>query len=144
MEEFCWKPVVWAFWDGFAGGFLLIAVSAALLSYPLTLANYLAALGFALGTLMILLAAARAGANTYYLTGSHVRRVYRLIVVQVEEAPLEKVMDVVVRQGILGRILGFGDVRCDTAGTPFPGILFKGVRNPEKVAEAIRERIKSA
>jgi len=145
LEEVCWKPVVWAFWDGIVGGALLAAVSAALLLfYRFTLAHVIAVAGLALGAAMILLAVARAAANTYFLSKSHVRRVYRLIVVRVDEAPLDKITNVVVEQGVLGRILGFGDVRCDTAGTAFAGVLFKGVKRPESVAEIIRGRIEAA
>jgi len=144
LEEVRWKPVVWAFWDGIVGGALLIAVSALLLLYQLDLARFVAAAGLVLGAVMILLAVARAAANTYFLSKSHVRRVYRLFVIHVDEAPLGMITNVVVEQGILGRILGFGDVRCDTAGTAFAGVLFKGVKKPESVAEAIRERIEAA
>ena len=144
MEEVCWKPVVWAFWDGIVGGALLAAVSALLLFYRFTLAHIIAVVGLALGAVMIFLAVARAAANTYFLSKSHVRRVYRLVVVRVDEAPLDKITNVVVEQGVLGRILGFGDVRCDTAGTAFAGVLFKGVKRPESIAEAIRGRIEAA
>ncbi|MEM1792728.1 MAG: PH domain-containing protein [Thermofilaceae archaeon] len=144
LEEVCWKPVVWAFWDGIVGGALLAAVSALLLFYRFALAHVIAVVGLALGAAMILLAVVRAAANTYFLSKSHVRRVYRLVVVRVDEAPLDKITNVVVEQGVLGRILGFGDVRCDTAGTAFAGVLFKGVKRPESVAETIRGRIEAA
>lgn len=139
-EEACWKPVVWAFWDGLVGGAALIIASCMLLQYPFTVARNIAGAGVALGAVMMLLAFARAAANTYILTESHVRRVYRLIAVRIDEAPLTEVTNIVVERSLIGRILGFGDVRCDTAGTMFGGVLFKGVKNPEEVAEAIKAR----
>lgn len=142
-EEVRLKPVVWAFWDGLVGGALLIAVSCALLTFPYIIALGISALGFAMGAIMILLAVARVWANTYILTDKFVRRVYKLVVVRIDEAPLDEVTNVVVNQGILGRILGFGDVRCDTAGTMFAGVLFKGVKRPDEVAKIIRDRIQS-
>ena len=54
---------------------------------------------------------------------------------------LEKVQDVSVSiDGILPTILGFGYVRCRTAGTD-SSFVFEGVPEPRKVAEAINKHI---
>jgi hypothetical protein len=52
------------------------------------------------------------------------------------------VTNVVVEQDVVGRVFGFGDVRFDTAGTMFTGVLFKGVRNPVKVKEQIDAKLR--
>jgi len=143
VENVVWrgKPVVWAFADGLAGGAILIAVSLLLPATGFAIASYIAAVGVACGILMILFAVVRACANTYIVTEESVRREYRFIVVRVEEAKYDMITNIVVEQGILGRLLGFGDVRCDTAGTAFLGVLFKGVRKPLQVKGIIEEAI---
>ena len=134
------KPTVLAFCDALAAGALLIAVSASLLATPLP--AWLAALGLACGAVLILAAFINSWANSYAVTESCVRREYRFVAVRVEEAPLSKVTDIVVEQSIVGRVLGFGDVRFDTAGTTFTGVLFKGVRDPAKVKELVVAKLK--
>jgi len=49
-----------------------------------------------------------------------------------------EVTDVVSHIGLVGRILKFGNLRVDTAGTPFAGVLFKGLRFKD-LEEAKRE-----
>jgi len=139
MENVVWrgKPVAWAFADGFAGGAILIAVSLLLPATGFAIASYIAAVGVACGILMILFAVVRACANTYIVAEDSVRREYRLVAVRVEEAKYDMITNIVVEQGILGRLLGFGDVKCDTAGTAFLGVLFRGVRKPLQVKEII-------
>ena len=55
--------------------------------------------------------------------------------VRVDEAPFEKVTNVVVEQDVVGRIFGFGDVRFDTDGTAF-----KGVKNPVEVKRRLKKQ----
>jgi len=59
--------------------------------------------------------------------------------VRVDEAPFEKVTNVVVEQDVVGRIFGFGDVRFDTDGTAF-----KGVKNPVEVKRRVEEALEKA
>ena len=143
-EDVVWrgKPVVIAFYDGLAGGALLITVSALLPLIPVPGIAWLSALGMACGALLMSFAFIRAKANTYVITKKGVRREYRFVVVRVDEAPFEKVTNTVVEQDVVGRIFGFGDVHFDTAGTPFQGVLFKGVKNlaaVKKIADESRK-----
>jgi hypothetical protein len=46
-----------------------------------------------------------------------VRRKYRLVAVSVEEVKHETVTSIVVEQEAVERLLVFGDMKCDTAGT---------------------------
>lgn len=143
-ESVVWsgKPTVLAFYDALVGGALLIAVSIALLATPLSAVVWLPALGAACGATLILTAFVKAWANSYTVTEGYVRRKYSFVAVRVDEAPLSKVTNVVVEQGVVGRVFGFGDLRFDTAGTSFAGVLFKGVRNPLKVKEQIGVKLK--
>lgn len=138
------KPTVLAFYDALAGGGLLIIVSALLLLLPLPGILLLSAIGVACGLLFIVFAFVKAWANTYTVTDKCVRRQYRFVAVRVEEAPFEKVTNTVLEQDIVGRIFRFGDIRFDTAGTPFMGVLFKGVKNPSEVKRLIDEKMKGA
>ncbi|MEK6975799.1 MAG: PH domain-containing protein [Candidatus Thermoplasmatota archaeon] len=49
------------------------------------------------------------------------------------EARYEKVTDVAVTQGVWGRMLGFGTIRINTAGSNEAPITFLGVRDPDRV-----------
>jgi len=142
-EEVVWsgKPTVLAFYDGLFGGVLLIAASALLFALPGLV--WLSAAGIICGFLLIAFAFIKARANTYVLTDRCVRRQYRFVAVKVDEAPLEKVTNTVVEQDVVGRIFGFGDVRFDTAGTAFTGVLFKGVKKPYEVKKLAEERRRS-
>lgn len=133
LEKVVWrgKPVILAFYDGLLGGVLLLVVSFFPLSFPGFV--WLSLLGLLCGALLIVLAYVKARANTYSITEKHVIREYRFIVTRVDEAALDKVTDIVVEQGILGRVFNFGNLRFDTAGTLFQGVIFEGVKNPYDV-----------
>lgn len=142
-EEVFWKgkPTVLAFYQVFAGGALLIAVSVLLpLLLPRTV--FLSALGIACGLLLFTFAFINAWANTYTVTSKGIRRQYCFVVVRVEEASFDKITNTVLEQDVVGRIFGFGDVRFDTAGTQFAGVLFKGVKNPVEVKRLADEMLK--
>lgn len=137
------KPTVLAFYDALVGGFLLVAVSAAILATPLSSFPWLSAAGILCGAVLILVAFIKAQANSYVLTEKCVRREYRFVAVRIEEAPLEKVTNTVVEQNVAGRVFNFGDLRFDTAGTSFAGVLFKGVRNPAEVKKRVDEMLQA-
>jgi len=140
-EKVLWtgKPTVLAFCDGLAIGVLLLAVSIALLAVPLLTVFWFSVTGVVLGASIIFLTFLKAYANTYIITSNRVCREYRLWVIAIEEAPLEKVTNVVVEQDAAGRIFRFGTVKAETAGTTFKGVVFHGVRNPAEVKERIVE-----
>jgi hypothetical protein len=71
------------------------------------------------------------------VTEKSVRRKYRLVAVSVEEVKHETVTSIVVEQEAVGRLLVFGDMKCDTAGTAFTGVLFRSVKKPLEVKEVI-------
>lgn len=142
-EKVTWtgKPTVLGFWEGLAVGILLIVFSVASTLSPF--ARIPAALYFLVavavgGIALIVFTFFVAYANTYTVTGGTARREFRFLVVRVEEAPTEKITDVVSHIGLVGRILKFGNLRVDTAGTPFAGVLFKGLRFKD-LEEAKRE-----
>jgi uncharacterized membrane protein YdbT with pleckstrin-like domain len=136
------KPTVLAFYDGLVGGALLIVVSVLLLALPFPSVVWLSVLGVASGILLMFFAFVKAMANTYIITDKCVRREYRFVAVKVDEASFDKITNTVMEQDVVGRVLKFGDVRCDTAGSPFMGVLFKGVKNPAEVKKRIDEKLR--
>lgn len=132
-------PSLRAFYPFYLVGSLALAcTTVAALALPLPL--------WAIGALVplslfiIALPFALQPAWTFTLTERAARSRFRLWVGKSKSAPLDKVTDTSVEQGPLARLLGFGSVRIDTAGTPFPGVKFWGVEEPFRLRDMI-ERV---
>ena len=69
-------------------------------------------------------------ARTYFITNIRVVEEYTLFRKIMKETTLDHVTDVVSTQGLLGRILNYGNIHVHTAGTGFPGIDFKNIGDP--------------
>jgi len=80
----------------------------------------------------------------YVVTERALRKEYSFFARSREEVPLERITDVVVSQDVVGRALGFGNVRADTAGTAYMGISFIGVEDPYGYAETVRKAVENA
>jgi len=89
------------------------------------------------GAALILVAFARSKAVKYIVTDRRVSREYRFFSVRIDEIPLNRITSIAVEQNIVGRLLGFGDLRIGTADMAFPGVLFNGIRNPERAKSII-------
>ena len=96
-----------------------------------------AAGAFALLAGMILLARAfRASQDEFVVTDRRILRSVGVLSREHEQAPIEKIQDITVTQGLLGRMLGYGDISLETAserGT----LLFPAIANPEAFRTAI-------
>ena len=139
------KPTVLAFYDGLACGELLAAASIAIYAlFPATPYWWVPALGLALAALTVVFSFVRAWAYTYTLTEENLRREYRFFVSSTEEVPLRQVTNILVEQDVVGRLLSFGAIRADTAGTAYGGIIFRGIRNLDKAFKAMSEAKKAA
>lgn len=75
----------------------------------------------------------------FEVTEAEARSKFRLWVGKAKTAPLDRVTDVVSEQGVVARLFSFGTVRLDTAGTPFSGVRFWGVKRPFEVEGKVRE-----
>lgn len=93
--------------------------------------------GFAVLAGMILLARAfRASQDEFVVTDRRILRSVGVVSREHEQAPIEKIQDITVTQGLLGRLLGYGDVSLETAserGT----LLFPAIADPEAFRTAI-------
>ncbi|KXB01656.1 hypothetical protein AKJ41_00760 [candidate division MSBL1 archaeon SCGC-AAA259O05] len=137
------KPVLRAFYPFYLVGALALGCTAvAELSLPLPL--WTVGLLVPLSFFVIALPFALRLAWTFTLTGKEAKSEFRLWVGRSRNAPLDKVTDVVAEQGPIARLLGFGSIRMDTAGTPFPGVKFWGIDNPFQIEKKAREAVDDA
>ena len=67
-----------------------------------------------------------------------------LISKKVEELELFRIKDVSMKQGVIQRILGVGNVTILSTDDSTPVIHVSGIANPEKVKEAIRNQYRMA
>jgi uncharacterized membrane protein YdbT with pleckstrin-like domain len=112
-----------------------VALSALLLLLALFVGHL--ALGvvlFFLAVLILLYAYMRVLATEYLITSTYVYARYGIIARDITQAKPEAVAAVNVEQGILGRLLGYGDVMFMTPGEGGRGyVMFKGVKDPVKL-----------
>jgi len=134
------KPTVLAFIDTLSGGALLMIVSGvAAVHIHLRVIYLISLVGLIGGAVIIALVFLVSQAYTYVVTRKKLRKEYRFIAFTVEEVPLQEVTNVIVAQNIVGRLFGFGTIKADTAGTSYAGIVFRGVKGPDRVFKAITD-----
>jgi len=146
VEKILWegRRTVKSFYDMIFCGGLLIAVS---ILTPLFLdlpgIEVFALLGLLAGASLFLLAVFLSLSYRYVVTERALRKEYSFFARLREEVPLERITNVVVSQDVVGRMLGFGNVRADTAGIAYMGISFIGVEDPYGCVETIRRAIEN-
>jgi membrane protein YdbS with pleckstrin-like domain len=72
----------------------------------------------------------RANLDEFVVTNRRVIRKVGLVAREIQHAPLEKIQDVTIEQGILGRMLGYGTVIVETASEKGM-LIFPAVASPE-------------
>jgi uncharacterized membrane protein YdbT with pleckstrin-like domain len=75
--------------------------------------------------------------TTYTISNQRLNIRRGIIARHVQETRLERVQNVNTDQGVLERILQFGTVDFDTAGTGDSDFAFRGVAQPEQVMQAV-------
>lgn len=78
----------------------------------------------------------RASADEYVVTSRRVIRKYGLLSREVEQALLEKIQDITLRQGFLARMLGYGTVVVETASETGQ-LRFPDIADPEALRTAL-------
>ncbi|MDZ4763194.1 MAG: PH domain-containing protein [Chloroflexota bacterium] len=74
--------------------------------------------------------------NKIILTNRRVTQIRGSILTQNETTiSLQNVTDVTINRSFIGRILGFGDIVIQSAGSASSEINFKGIRDPERLRE---------
>lgn len=78
----------------------------------------------------------RASADEYVVTNRRVIRKYGLVAREVEQALLDRVQDITLRQGITARLLGYGTVILETASET-GRLTFPHIAEPEAFRKAV-------
>ncbi|MCD6575670.1 MAG: PH domain-containing protein [Nanoarchaeota archaeon] len=100
----------------------------------------LAVITFPLGILLILYVEfGKVRANKFYITNKRMVSVYTFLTKRLSSVKYSQVTDIHYTQGILGRLLNYGDIHINTAGTTFMELVFFGVENPEEIEEQIEK-----
>src|SRR6266496_911998 len=103
------------------------------------------ALGFAVVALVVFLARrVRAGADEFVVTNRRVMKKTGLVAREIEQVPVEKIQDVTVEQGVLGRMLGYGTVLLETASERMGMLAFPDISRPEAFRNALWGRTPDA
>jgi uncharacterized membrane protein YdbT with pleckstrin-like domain len=95
------------------------------------------ALAFLLLSLgVFLVRAVRAAFDEYVVTNRRVVRKYGFVAREVEQALLERIQDITLRQGITARLLGYGTVEVETASES-GRLVFPKIARPEAFRTAL-------
>jgi uncharacterized membrane protein YdbT with pleckstrin-like domain len=97
---------------------------------------YIAAAFVVLALLAFLVRRFRASQDEFVVTNRRVIRKVGFYAREIQQAPLEKVQDITVEQGVFGRMLGYGTVIVETASEK--GMLvFPSIASPEGLRNAV-------
>jgi membrane protein YdbS with pleckstrin-like domain len=78
----------------------------------------------------------RASADEYVVTNRRVIRKYGFVAREVEQALLDRVQDITLRQGVTARLLGYGTVVLETASET-GRLTFPDIARPEEFRKAV-------
>jgi membrane protein YdbS with pleckstrin-like domain len=124
--------------------FIGLAIGLAIRAQDFSWPRWVALVPLALGVLLLLLLWIRVKSCSYRLTDQRlfVRRGW--LAKHVNELELYRVKDVVVDQGVLQRLLGYGTITVLAADDSTPEVDLVGVSGPTKVKEMIRTQYRAA
>jgi len=105
--------------------------------------SYLALVFLVLAGASFLIRRIRASADEYVITNRRVIRKFGLIAREVEQAPLEKIQDITIRQSVPARLLGYGTVVLETASET-GRIVFPRIAAPESLRTALWGEVRPA
>jgi uncharacterized membrane protein YdbT with pleckstrin-like domain len=108
--------------------FVFFPLLGPLLLFPLSFPLYI------LSVLLGLSARASASAHRYFITSSRLIEEHLRLGRRVNEAPLQAVAKVELSQGIMGRMLGYGNLTFMLTGGG--SLIFRGIRRPELARQA--------
>jgi membrane protein YdbS with pleckstrin-like domain len=101
-----------------------------------TIFGYVALFFFAAAVATFSLRRVRAAADEFVVTNRRVMRKVGLFAREAEQAPIEKIQDVTLDQGVIARLLGYGTVVLETASER-GRIVFPDISGPEAFRNAI-------
>ena len=125
---------------------LLVVVAGIALYGILLFANvefpWVALLLIPAGLLLMVYAYVRHRSTRYAITTNEVYRKEGLLSRQVTSLRVDRIQNTSYKQSFLERLLSYGDVHIDTAGTGGTEIIFEGVSNPQEVSGLLTEQFK--
>jgi uncharacterized membrane protein YdbT with pleckstrin-like domain len=127
-----WRSILGFYIKGLLG-----AVALGAIAYFASGAGLTAAVAGGLFALVILAGLIKRIATTYSISNQRLNIRRGIIARHVQETRLDRVQNVNTNQGVLERILQFGTVDFDTAGSGDSDFAFVGVAQPEKVMAAV-------
>ena len=92
-----------------------------------------------LGLVFIAVGVWKMKSRKYEVTNERVRVTRGLISHSMSEADLDKITDIVIEQGLIGRLLNFGTLFFNTAGGGYYEIVYHNVDDPKGLKERIRQ-----
>lgn len=97
---------------------------------------------FLVGFFVFILAEISRYAETYYILESGIARQHKLFSTSRKFAEFDKIQNIEVTQSFLENILGIGNVHLDTAGADKQEVSFHGIKDPYRIENIIREKMK--
>ena len=101
-----------------------------------TIFGYVALFFLAAAVVTFFLRRVRASADEFVVTNRRVMRKVGLFAREAEQAPIEKIQDVTLDQGVIARLLGYGTVVLETASER-GRVVFPDISRPEAFRNAI-------
>lgn len=145
-EEIVWSdsPSLIVIAGSLVGGLLLMTVGVVLYGFVLPQDfefRWVAWLLLPLGMLVAGAAYVRHRSTRYVVTTNEVYRKTGLLSRQVTSLRLDRIQNTSFEQSFLERLLSFGDVHVDTAGSGGTEITFESVENPQEVSGLLTEQL---
>ena len=78
---------------------------------------------------------------TYYITNKRLIHQFKFLIKRVSTTTYNKIQDLNLTQGIIGRIFSVGSIHINTAGSERYEVNFLGVKNPDSVKKVIEEQL---
>ena len=139
QEAILWRGrMSWRANAGIIGVAVFFFIMALASNHPFLSAILLAVAGMAL-----LYAYLRVIATEYIVTSGRIYARYGIVARSITQTKPESVVAVNVEQGILGRLLGYGDIMLMTPGEGGRGfVVFRGVKDPVKLKKTFFDMLK--
>ncbi|VVB53457.1 Bacterial PH domain protein [uncultured archaeon] len=96
-----------------------------------------------IGLIVLLLGAIKMLRSNYEVTNERVKVSFGLISKVTREADVDRIQDILVQQGFLGRILNYGNLYFNTSGSTGYEMVFVNVADPNGLKEKFRQAKKN-
>ncbi len=113
-------------------------------SWDLILLGILTIWAYGFGLLLFLLALSRVLASEYFVTNQRVYIKYGLLAKRAFEIKIEWITDVVVRQGVMGKILNYGNIIISISGQYTGSVIMAGVSDPMHIKTIIDDILRKS